>query len=195
MTTINESGFTGFQRFPDFGQELKRPFEVHESCYDCAAFYHGCSAWPAAEKFACAHYQRLPDVMPGTHGQKFPDEVFVPTDPQRSPARADHRPREPKPKPGGREQTNGLRRCECGEPLAKHKRYCEACRAARRQRTRTEYMRTYMQGRRGGPAQTQTDSYARPDGHQHPVLAQTRAEACPARVPPKNANFCTNIGN
>jgi len=27
---------------PEFGKELKRGFEVHENCYDCADFYDGC---------------------------------------------------------------------------------------------------------------------------------------------------------
>jgi len=59
-------------RFPDFGQELRRPFEVHENCYDCAGFYDGCRAWPAAKAFACRIVQLLPDVPAGTCGQRFP---------------------------------------------------------------------------------------------------------------------------
>jgi len=59
-------------RFPDFGQELRRPFEVHENCYDCAGFYDGCRAWPAAKAFACRIVQPLPDVPAGTCGQRFP---------------------------------------------------------------------------------------------------------------------------
>lgn len=68
----------GLQRFPDLGKELRRPFSVHEHCYDCAAFYDGCEAWPAAKEFGCGHYQRLPDVMSGAFGQEFPEKVFVP---------------------------------------------------------------------------------------------------------------------
>ena len=60
-------------RFPDFGRELRRPFAVHENCYDCAGFYDGCTAWPAARDFACRKYNPLPDVMPGTCGQRLPD--------------------------------------------------------------------------------------------------------------------------
>jgi hypothetical protein len=66
-------------RFPDFGKELQRGFEVHENCYDCAEFYGpghgvvGCNAWPAAKVFACADYLRLPDVgVNGQTGQEFP---------------------------------------------------------------------------------------------------------------------------
>ena len=79
----------GFQRFPDFGKELRRPCAVAEQCYDCAAFFEGCPAWPASKKFACAHYEQLPDVMPGTYGQTFPEKVFVPTAPLRSSGGAD----------------------------------------------------------------------------------------------------------
>jgi hypothetical protein len=59
-------------RSPDFGAELRRPFEVHECCYDCVEFYGGCNAWPAGKPFACADYHQLPDVLPGTTGQMFP---------------------------------------------------------------------------------------------------------------------------
>jgi len=63
---------------PDFGEEVKRPFEVHENCYDCAEVYGpgrgvvGCNAWPASKAFNCADFLRLPDVMPGMNGQVFP---------------------------------------------------------------------------------------------------------------------------
>ncbi len=65
-------------RFPDFGKELQRPFEVHEACYACVEFYGpgrgvvGCNAWLASKAFNCADFLRLPDVMPGTSGQVFP---------------------------------------------------------------------------------------------------------------------------
>ena len=62
-----------FERFPDFGKELRRPFEVHAACYDCADFYDGCEAWPASKRFTCGEYNRLPDVMPGMCGQRFPE--------------------------------------------------------------------------------------------------------------------------
>lgn len=47
--------------------------EVHASCQDCADFFDGCEAWPAGKPFACTRYSRLPDVMPGTCGQRFPE--------------------------------------------------------------------------------------------------------------------------
>jgi hypothetical protein len=59
-------------RFPDFGKELRRPFAVHENCYDCADFYDGCTGWRASREFDCHRYYRLPDVLPGTSGQTFP---------------------------------------------------------------------------------------------------------------------------
>lgn len=61
-----------FKGFPDFGKELRRPFEVRASCYTCADFYDGCEAWLAGKPLACGWYNRLPDVMPGTCGQRFP---------------------------------------------------------------------------------------------------------------------------
>ena len=47
-------------------------FEVHENCCDCAGFYDGCRAWPDSRPFDCHSFNRLPDVMPGTCGQRFP---------------------------------------------------------------------------------------------------------------------------
>jgi hypothetical protein len=61
-----------FNKFPEFGEQLKRLFEVHENCYDCAEFYDGCNAWPENKPFDCVDYYPLPDVMPGTCGQVFP---------------------------------------------------------------------------------------------------------------------------
>ncbi len=60
-----------FTRLSDFGRELLRPFEVHENCYDCAGLCDGCRAWPATRDFACHTFNRLPDVTPGTRGQRF----------------------------------------------------------------------------------------------------------------------------
>ena len=54
-------------KFPDFDKDIRRPFAVHEYCYDCAEFYHGCNAWPGSKSFDCADYYALPDVMPGTY--------------------------------------------------------------------------------------------------------------------------------
>jgi len=65
--------------FPDFGAELRRPFEVVEQCYDCVEFYgeghggRGCNAWPANKPFCCADHFPLPDVgVDGQTGQRFP---------------------------------------------------------------------------------------------------------------------------
>ncbi len=57
---------------PEFGKELRRPFNMAEECYDCAEFYDGCGAWPASKAFACGMVNRLPDVMSGTCGQMLP---------------------------------------------------------------------------------------------------------------------------
>jgi hypothetical protein len=61
-----------FKRFPEFGKELRRPFQVHENCFDCTEFHDGCNAWPESKPFDCADYYPPPDVMPGTYGQVFP---------------------------------------------------------------------------------------------------------------------------
>ena len=58
-----------FRRFPNFGKELRRPFEVHAICYDCADFYDDCRGYPAdrdkgQNRPQCEKYQRLADVMP-----------------------------------------------------------------------------------------------------------------------------------
>jgi len=137
-----------FRRFPDFGKELRRPFEVHASCYNCAEFYDGCEAWPASKSFACRQYNRLPDVMPGTCGQQFPEtrhrnerpaergQGSVPAEQKRQSQRT-HARGEP-------------RLCECGTALSKGKRLCDQCREQRGRQTKREYMRTYMQERRAG---------------------------------------------
>lgn len=109
--------------FPNFGKELKRPFTVHETCYDCAEFYDGCGAWPTEKTFACATYNRLPDVLPGSCGQIFPESAKTgPTDRNRP--------------------------CQCGRPLPKHKHLCEICRQQRRRQTKRIYQRNYMKARR-----------------------------------------------
>lgn len=137
-----------FRRFPDFGRELRRPFEVHATCFDCAEFYDGCHAWPASKPFACGAYTRLPDVMPGTCGQKFPEtrhRTARPAERQEDAAPAVRR-RPPRPK-------GESRLCDCGVTLPKNRRLCDPCRDQKRRRTRREYMRGYMQQRRTGSVQ------------------------------------------
>ena len=140
-----------WRRFPDFGEEVKRPFAVAEPCYDCAVFYAGCQGWHASKEFACAYYQRLPDVMPGTWGQPFPEKVFVPTEPESQAVpkvkEPDHGQRRPRAKTTTATKT---RQCECGAPLAKGKRLCDECRAKRRRESKGRYMTAYMRQRRGG---------------------------------------------
>lgn len=136
---------SGVKRFPDFGKELRRPFAVHANCYDCAAFYEGCQGWRAAREFGCSHYQQLPDVMPGTCGQPWPENVFVPTNPNTDRESTKQRPAPTKPKDPDK-KANGARHCDCGEPMTKGKRCCDVCRAKRRRKT----MRQYMQRRRAG---------------------------------------------
>ncbi len=139
----------------EFGAELKRPFPVHEHCYDCAEFYYGCMGWRAAKDFACKGYNRLPDVMPGTYGQVFPPsrrsglignqraERTIPVGRSHS----EHIPSE-----GVRlspEVHNAeVRTCGCGAILPKSKRFCDSCRIQNRRRTKRAYMRGYMEQRR-----------------------------------------------
>jgi len=129
--------------FPDFGKELQRPFDVHENCYDCAGFYDGCTAWPAAQDFTCGKFNRLPDVMPGTCGQRFPatsrklaGSPYQDRDTQDKPAQAKRHPARSLsphvPYPVSIPGPDGERRCGCGAILPKRKRCCAECRAKRK---------------------------------------------------------------
>jgi hypothetical protein len=131
----------------NLGQEVARAFDVHENCYDCAGFYDGCPAWPAAREFACHKYHRLPDVMPGTCGQPFPDvgrklaTIPVGGRPEADPMSAtgqlpQHPPRHTRRQsPMAKRGPNGERLCECGTVLPRRKRCCDDCRLDRREAT------------------------------------------------------------
>ena len=134
------------KRLTDFGKELDRPFEVHENCYDCAGFYDGCPAWPADKQFACRIVTRLPDVMPGTYGQKFPatcrklpDDYWTRTGKHQAddPAKpAKPRPAQVKPHRqslAALHGSDGQHLCACGAAIAKGRRCCDRCRTERRQ--------------------------------------------------------------
>ena len=146
-------------RFPEFGQELRRPFVVADECYDCAEFYDGCNAWPASKHFRCADYLRLPDVgIDGQTGQVFPPsrmngrkepraigdrprpEPIEPTTTTETPAPVEL-PVEPAnrsngrtPSPASRPGPDGKRFCACGAVLPKRRRCCDACRQERREK-------------------------------------------------------------
>jgi len=162
------------KRLTDFGKELDRPFEVHQNCYDCAGFYDGCPAWPAAKAFACRIVTRLPDVMPGTCGQKFPatsrklaaipagselegrpwpvehQTVKSGPSPDPEPEADAAAPVESTPgaRPAGAPGEEKARLCGCGAPLPKGKRCCDRCRTENRRKTRRGYMQPYMERRR-----------------------------------------------
>ena len=123
----------GFQRFPDFGKEVKRPFPVHENCYDCAEFYDGCNAWPVRKEFRCADLLKLPAVMPGEHRQVFPPSRMkgrkVPRAiPAVSPA-SDHDGLKSPQKPR-RPRTSRCRGCGAERELGYS--YCPKCAASRK---------------------------------------------------------------
>jgi hypothetical protein len=40
-------------RFPDFGKEVRRSSPIHEFCYDCKRFVHGCKGRSPKVKFHC----------------------------------------------------------------------------------------------------------------------------------------------
>lgn len=158
--TSNESLRCPLQRFPDFGKELRRPFDVHELCYDCVEFYgpghgeHGCGGWPASQELRCADRNRLPAVMPGTCGQAFPL------------SRGRHRTApQPLPEPDGpadsrpvaRPKARTPRQCGCGANLDKGKRLCDRCRERRRKQSKRAYMRCYMSQRRSGMGRPGSD--------------------------------------
>ena len=157
-------------RFPYFGKELRRPFEVHENCYDCASFYDGCKGWRASRDFECWDFNRLPDVMPGTCGQTFPPSrrrarpELEPEPIEPEPAES-RRPTAPEPDtasipaieacPGdpptsrsSEPRQSGVRTCGCGADLPKGKRLCPTCRTEARRRTKRRYMRAYMKEHR-----------------------------------------------
>jgi len=126
-------------RFPDFGNELKRPFEVHENCCDCAEFYDGCNAWPASKPWGCTDYLRLPDVMPGTCGQVFP------------PSRMGDR-KEPRIRSDAQQPTtppvalDGARVCKCGRPMKRRRRMCDYCRDSKRAESQRNWQKSRKQG-------------------------------------------------
>ncbi len=149
------------QRFPDFGKELRRPFEVHEICYDCAEFYgpghgeRGCDAWPAnrpiktpdGKHLLCLDFNRLPDVMPGEPtGQVFP--------PSRMNGRKTPRERTSKPTitPAALKvsvptvairEIDPKRQCACGRHLPKRRRYCDDCRERRKREATARFKKTH----------------------------------------------------
>lgn len=160
-----------FKTFPEFGKELRRPFEVHENCYDCAEFYEGCKGWRASRDFACEGFNRLPNVMPGTYGQRFP--------PSRRSEFAKRQSAERDIMPGngyyksssatGRNvhdevaslsytvRKSKVRACGCGAILPKGRRLCDPCRIQNRRQTKRDYMRTYMEQRRSAAVGSDSD--------------------------------------
>ena len=46
------------KRFPEFGKEIKREYDVASPCYDCRRFIRGCKGLKAGlktgQKFACS---------------------------------------------------------------------------------------------------------------------------------------------
>jgi hypothetical protein len=141
--------------FPGPDKKLKRPFAVHECCYDCVEFYHGCSAWPEKRPFDCSDYYSLPVVMPGTCGQVFPPSRMrgrkEPKVPQKTTAGNHDDSLAPAPAPARTKPASshaGPRLCECGAALPKGKRLCESCRVQRRRQTMREYMRSRRATRR-----------------------------------------------
>jgi len=140
-----------FNTFPKFGEQLKRLFEVHENCYDCAEFYDGCMGWRASKGFVCEGFNRLADVIPGTYGQRFPAS--------RRSERAEYQPADKDIAAGGdtcaevaslshKVHRAKTRTCGCGAILPKGKRLCDQCRTENRLQTKRDYMRTYMEQRR-----------------------------------------------
>ena len=134
------------RRFPDFGRELRRPFAVHENCYDCAGFYEGCKVWPAAREFACGVYNPLPDVLPGTCGQRFPATSRQLTTLAEDKAKPDSLADASVAKRSATRKRD--RHCTCGSPLPKGKRLCDLCRIQNKRQTKRNYMRSYMEQRR-----------------------------------------------
>ena len=148
-------------RFPKFGQSLRRPFAVAEECYNCAELYDGCNTWPASKPFRCADYNPLPDVgIDGNTGQVFPppriEERKVPRELPSTPApKLIEQPKQTTPQEDRPARTADPkpRTCGCGAALSNGKRLCNTCRTAARRRTVREYMRR----RRSGPVHAGPD--------------------------------------
>lgn len=142
---------------PDFGKDLQRGFEVHENCFDCAAFYDGCTGWRASREFGCRDFNRLPDVgIDGKLGQEFPparrrtnagpEPAPEPEPIKRQPAGSSQGPAIEQDhastpttgrqqSPAARYGLDGQRLCACGTILKKRARCCESCRRERREKT------------------------------------------------------------
>ena len=192
-----ESSRCPLQRFPDFGKELRRPFEVHELCYDCAEFYgaghgeRGCDGWPAQKpmftsgkkQLRCPDFNRLPDVVAGEPtGQVFPPSRMnrrkTPRQGAAETSECGDRT-ESKTRPAGKPAK--LRLCACGESLAAGKQLCNGCRQERRRQTRRRYMRRYRVEPPSGLPQTR---HRTPQANDR---ANKRARSDPSGPP---ANFC-----
>lgn len=142
----DDSGMKGLtmHRFPDFDKDVRRPFAVDEQCYDCSEFYDGCNARPTNPPTRCRDYLRLPDVMPGTTGQRIPASRMggrkeprlcrEETTDHQEPARTQRKPVA---------LPTGPRLCGCGAILPKGKRLCDGCRTDRRRQTLREYKRRW----------------------------------------------------
>lgn len=52
--SLSLSTRSSFKRFPDFGKEVKRAYEIHENCYDCRRLVKGCKGWKVTRKFMCS---------------------------------------------------------------------------------------------------------------------------------------------
>jgi len=204
MTTMtsNESSRCPLQRFPDFGKELRRPFEVHELCYDCAEFYgpghgeRGCDGWPADKPvkpkdgghLLCLDFNRLPDVMPGEPtGQMFPPSRMNGrrTPRERNIATSATVPlrekRKLKATPAAQD-IDPKRQCVCGRHLPKRRRYCDHCRQARRYET----MRRFEKSHPGRSHRVSRLPQNRPEGV--PMLPESRATVNMTYDTPHRAN-------
>jgi hypothetical protein len=133
---------------------------MHENCADCVEYYHTCRTWPENRPFACADFYRLPDVLPGTTGQRVPSSrMGGRTEPRvrrESTAEDDQEPahastpaparKRPKPKdsnripsPAATPGQEGERLCTCGATLPKRRRCCDNCRQTRREETASRH--------------------------------------------------------
>jgi hypothetical protein len=131
---------------------------MHENCADCVEYYHTCRTWPASKPFACTDFHKLPDVLPGTTGQKIPASRMngrteprtrretTPDHQEPAPASAPAPARKPRPtipnhtpSPAATPGPDGARFCICGVKLAKRRRCCDECRRKRRLETMSRH--------------------------------------------------------
>ncbi len=122
----------------------ERPTGLRDQCYDCAEWYHACQGVSVKTDGVCRDRHRLPDVgVGGKTGQVVPaSRMGGWTEPrmkrvyqQEESQPQERATRNATPAPQATYDKDGIRRCACGQAIAKRRRCCNACREVRRKET------------------------------------------------------------